>query len=279
MHLTHLYTTSSRAGLGGQACYNRSMKDDDAAEGKSETIKTGAEIALHTVLPIVGTGVLPGIGTIVGSGLAIAGTRLIDWHLKSKLEKRAAVALRELNDDVLQVSERVNKQPAELLDNDQFTSMLLQAIPMLIRSHQEEKRETLRNVVLNSTLPGAPEDDLQYMILSVVDSLTPTHILYLKLLSDPRGTVIAKRGRLDLDDPDLGSPGGTFRALYPDLTNKQDLIQRVEQDFRDQQLQNSYAGPMAWMRGKMPEESCLSEWGQLIFAAVTSPFSSMTSGP
>ena len=43
----------------------------------------------------------------------------------------------------------------------------------------------LRNAVLNSVLPTAPDEDIQDLYFAFIDELTPTHMHLLTLLSDP----------------------------------------------------------------------------------------------
>ncbi len=75
--------------------------------------------------------------------------------------------------------------PGGLAENDSFITTLMHVIEIGRRTHQEEKREALLNAVLNSALPGAPENDLQLIFLSLVDTFTPTHLRILRFLDDP----------------------------------------------------------------------------------------------
>ena len=52
-------------------------------------------------------------------------------------------------------------------------------------THQAEKIEALRNAVLNSVAPGAPDADTQAIILNLIDRFTPSHLRLLTLWDDP----------------------------------------------------------------------------------------------
>jgi hypothetical protein len=52
-------------------------------------------------------------------------------------------------------------------------------------THQEEKLAALRNAVLNSALPGAPDADMQAILLGLVDRLTSSHLRFLTMWDDP----------------------------------------------------------------------------------------------
>jgi hypothetical protein len=45
-----------------------------------------------------------------------------------------------------------------------------------MRTHQDAKVESLRNAVINSALPTAPDMDLRAFFLHLVDELSPTHL-------------------------------------------------------------------------------------------------------
>ena len=68
---------------------------------------------------------------------------------------------------MLQVTEAINElyekgvvTEKELQENEKFFTTLVHASTIAIRNHQSEKREALRNAVINSALPGAPEDTI-----------------------------------------------------------------------------------------------------------------------
>ena len=55
------------------------------------------------------------------------------------------------------------------------------------RTHDQAKKNALRNAVLNSALPDAPDADTQAMLLSLIDRYTPSHLRLLTLWNDPPG--------------------------------------------------------------------------------------------
>jgi hypothetical protein len=61
----------------------------------------------------------------------------------------------------------------------------MQANQSAFRNHKKEKIDALRNAVLNSCLPGAPEDDIQMIFLNYIDELTPWHLRIMNLFDDP----------------------------------------------------------------------------------------------
>lgn len=69
--------------------------------------------------------------------------------------------------------------------NESFTTTFTNATILALRTHQEEKLETLRNAIINAALPGSPEDDIQILFLHFVDAFTKYHIKILDFLKDP----------------------------------------------------------------------------------------------
>jgi hypothetical protein len=63
-----------------------------------------------------------------------------------------------------------------------FLTTFLHASQIARRTHQEQKLEALRNVVLNSSIPRALEDDVLAMFLNWIDGFTELHLSTLKHL-------------------------------------------------------------------------------------------------
>jgi len=76
------------------------------------------------------------------------------------------------------------KSKNELVDCESpvFQTTFMQACQIAIRTHKEQKLETLRNIVLNSSIPSSIEDDVLAMFLNWIDGFTALHISTLKHL-------------------------------------------------------------------------------------------------
>ena len=75
----------------------------------------------------------------------------------------------------------------QLTSRDTFMDAVTTASQIADRTSRLEKLELLRNAVVNSVLPDAPDDDTQQLFFGMIDRFTPTHVRLLKLLSDPPG--------------------------------------------------------------------------------------------
>lgn len=74
-----------------------------------------------------------------------------------------------------------------LKDNDQFHDIVCEATEAARRTHLDEKRQALRNAIVNAPLPGAPSQVKQHMFVRLVDELDVHHLLLLGLMADPAG--------------------------------------------------------------------------------------------
>ncbi|MEG4065657.1 hypothetical protein [Microcoleus sp. SVA1_A1] len=83
---------------------------------------------------------------------------------------------------VLELEELKSKIESVDFESPVFLTTFLHASQIARRTHQEQKLEALRNVVLNSSIPRALEDDILAMFLYWIDGFTALHISTLKHL-------------------------------------------------------------------------------------------------
>jgi hypothetical protein len=115
-----------------------------------------------------------------------------------------------------------------LLSQDTFMDALTTASQIADRTSREEKLALLRNAVVNSVMPDAPDDDRQQVFFDLLDRFTPTHVRMLTLLSYPFGW---------FEDHDIslstfhaavetGRKMAVVEAGMPELAGRPDLIDR-----------------------------------------------------
>jgi hypothetical protein len=140
--------------------------------GKSmgrEIVERAAEAALGSV-------------PVVGNALAVTFVTALGWRLEQRREKWFT----ELAEGVEELRRRVNDLDLEdLASNDLFVDAVVTATRTVEHTHQAEKIEALRNAVLNSVAPGAPDADTQTIILNLIDQFTPSHMRLVALWDDP----------------------------------------------------------------------------------------------
>ena len=138
--------------------------------------------------------------------------------VKSPWQKRLNKFLEALVADIERLQEQMRGQVN--LDNPSFQTTLMNALQIVIKNHQQEKIDALRNMVLNSALPNAPMDDIQFMFLNLIDEFTTWHLTLLNYCND-----------LDALDqyPDKSS-------LFPDLENNTEFYNLVLTQLGNQKL-------------------------------------------
>lgn len=173
----------------------------------------GREIVERTVEAALGS--VP----VVGAALAVTFVTAIGWRLERRREEwftKLAEAVEELN-------ARVDDFDLETLaDNDLFVDAVVTATRTIEHTHQEEKISALRNAVLNSVAPGAPDADTQAIFLNLVDRFTPSHLRLLTLWDDPPAWFAAQ----GLTPPQNMMTGGrtlTVEAGLPEMRGRRDF--------------------------------------------------------
>ena len=170
--------------------------------------------AVHGVVK-AGLSAIPVIG---GSA-----SELFSLVITPSLEKRRDRWIESIGESLKALEARVEGFKIEnLKDNEAFVSTLMQASQAAIVNHQKEKLEALRNAVLNAALADAPEQDLQHMFLTFVDSFTPRHLRLLKCLDESKVIYSEK----DLD------------GFFPELKDQQDFYCQIIRDLHSCGLTN-----------------------------------------
>jgi hypothetical protein len=119
---------------------------------------------------------------VIGAALAVTFVTTLGWRLEERRQKRFT----ELAEGVEELRQRMDSLSVEALaGNDVFTDVVVMATRTVEHTHQAEKIQALRNAVLNSVAPGAPDADTQAVILTLVDRFTPSHLRLVTLWNDP----------------------------------------------------------------------------------------------
>ena len=100
-------------------------------------------------------GCVPGVGAAVAEGF----NRIV----QPPIEKRRGEWMERVTEAIQRLQDEAKIKPEDLQNNEAFISTVLQASQIAQRNHQQEKIDALRNAVLNSALPSAPDDSRQQM--------------------------------------------------------------------------------------------------------------------
>ena len=151
---------------------------------------------------------------LVGPALAVTFVTALGW----RLEQRREQWFTGLAEAVDELGERVDG----LADDDRFVDAVVTATRTVEHTHHEEKIAALRNAVLNSVAPGAPDVDTQAIFFNLVDRFTPSHLRLLTLWDDPPAW-FASHGLTPPEAGYIGSRTKTVEAGLPEMQGEQAL--------------------------------------------------------
>ena len=123
----------------------------------------------------------------------------------------------------------------ELKSNPVFIDTVLQATQAAVRTSQQEKREALRNAVLNAALPYAPDASRQQIFINWVDRLTVDHLRMLTLLTDPQAWFKVNNRK----PPTYSISSSLWQLLtdaYPEFKSERSLCDKLAKDLHNEGL-------------------------------------------
>ena len=176
-----------------------------------------------------------GLGSIPIVGAAAA--ELLGLIVTPPLEKRRNEWMAEVGDALKQLEVKLGVAIESLQDNDQFIDAAIEATQMAIKTSNSEKKEVLKNALLNCALPNAPEESLQKMFLSFIDTLTVWHIKLLCLFDDPPRYI--EKNKVQLGGISAGAMSHLLEAAFPELRGRRDLYDLIWKDLYSRGLVNT----------------------------------------
>lgn len=220
---------------------------------------TAGDLA-HTVIR-AGLGSIPVVGdAAIGLFQAIIAPPL--EHRRIEWMQRIALGL-----EALEVKQKCIVD--DLKANDAFIDTVMQASQAALRTSQQVKLDALRNAVLNSALPSAPDDTRRQLFINWVDTLTVWHLRMLKLFVDPR----AWYANAERQGPPFVITGSLAQLLtdaYPELKNERELYDKLGKDLYQDGLagtNNLHSG----MSGDGPYEKRTTALGDQLMSFIADP--------
>lgn len=164
-------------------------------------------------------------GELPGGGLA---SEICGWFLRTPFERRTEEWQRTVGEVLHRLAAERGVDLEELQKDERFVDTVLHATQVALRNADTEKRQALRNAILNSALPSAPDDSRRQMFLNYIDLLTPWHLRLLHLFAEPVEWFKANNKTW----PNLyaGGRSAVLDAAYPELKSERDLYDQVWRD-------------------------------------------------
>jgi len=128
--------------------------------------------------------------TLVKAGLSaipmVGGpaAELFQQVIQPPLERRRHEWMEEVGEKLQELEDR-GVDISKLGENEEFVSAAMHASQLALRTHQKEKRDALRNALLNVAGGHSPGEALQQMFFDWIDTMSALHIQILRLFQAP----------------------------------------------------------------------------------------------
>jgi hypothetical protein len=153
---------------------------------------------------------------------------------------------KELADGLEELQAKVKGFDVGSLSKDEvFVSAAIQATRIAVGTHRREKREALRNAVMNVAIGRVPDEEWQQIFMGFVEDLTPLHVHLLRYFQDPPAYMsderraVLERYRTSSPIPAPSSGAAELESSFPELREKRDLYREVVRDLHARRLFNS----------------------------------------
>lgn len=187
--------------------------DDESNSGKLEKIK-------NVVTGITGAASIGGGITTANPLLIMTGAASLFGSLIGPLlSERREVWYQELKDAFEKLETKVNGfNFEESIIQDKVVDALIQATLIAIKTSETEKRELLRNAILNISQKINIDKDMQTTYLQLIDELTPTHIKILTYFENPE-KILEEKG-IGLEGVTMTGSTYFLEKAYPEIKGK-----------------------------------------------------------
>jgi hypothetical protein len=224
---------------------------------RAERYPQPTEVDTAQAVARVGIAAIPAIGGSINEFLSLV--------LAPAVARRRDEWFKELADDFDQMEKKVEGFKVEkLIDNEAFVSATIQATVIAIRTHQHEKREYLRNALLNIAKGMTPDEIKQQFFLNAIEAFTPTHIRALNVIW--RGASL----KVNWDYNSIPIPQRTYGAAIgisaPEVKGQTSLIVAFLADLRNRGFSNLSGPDLAF-----PQGSAITNFGIEFLNFVLSP--------
>lgn len=195
---------------------------------------------------------------------------LFSLVISPPLEKRKVKWMEEVAEGLKILEKTVQGFSIEnLKDSEQFVSAILNASQIAIRNHQHEKRDALRNAVLNVAKGSGLTEDTEAIFLSLIDRYTAWHLRILRVFQSP--LQLGQQKGLRPENYAIGGSRATFlESYYPDMRGQRQFYDLAVSDLHAQKMLGVQdLQTMVTSNGMF--QKITTEWGDRFLAFVTSP--------
>ena len=166
-----------------------------------------------------------------------AAVELLQFVIQPSLEKRRMEWMKKVSEAITELQEKQGVKLEDLQGNEVFIDTMIQATHVAYRNSQDEKREALKNAVINSGLPHPLEQSLQQMFLNWLDVFTVWHLRLIQLYQNPEKW--EKENNRQFERLYAGAADHVLESAYPELKNRRDFYDQIWKDLFQKGLVNN----------------------------------------
>lgn len=178
-------------------------------------VPTGSKGDATYALTKAGLSIIP----VVGGPAA----ELFQYIIQPPLEKRREIWMTEVGEKLRDLEEK-GLRLENLQNNEQFISAVMYASQVALRTHQAGKLAALRNALVNVAKDQAPEEAVQHLFFSFVDTFTELHLKILMVFqspSPPPGMSMGGLGNvLEFNLPEMRGHRELYDQFWKDLYSR-----------------------------------------------------------
>ena len=190
-------------------------------EADEADIALGAGRAVLAAIPVIG-------GTL---------TEVLSLILAPAVLRRRDTWFKELADALEEAERRIDGFSIENLAQDEgFVSAVIEATRSAISTHKQEKRQALRNALLNIALHHSADEDEEQTFLRYIEELTVRHLRILKFFENPPKLLAARGAQINFN---MGSADQALESMYPELGSRRELCRQIVTDLHARGLLNA----------------------------------------
>lgn len=197
---------------------------------RSDLKSSKGDYALSVGKALVGS--VPGIGS--------AASELLSLVIAQPVNKRRDEWIIRLYEDLKELEGRIDEFRIEnLKDDEQFVTIVINAIQLAIRNNNEEKLQALKNACINTALKINTDEDKQLIFLNYVDELIPLDIKLLYHFMNPEER--CKESGVNTSTYYMGSPLSTFWDCNKDSKIDRSLVLMRMDDLISKKLLSNFS--------------------------------------
>lgn len=175
------------------------------------------------------------ISNLVPGGAILS--EIFDFFVSTPLDKRKEDWLIQLNEGVKRLEETVEDFKLEnLIENELFQTIVLDATHTALKTHQELKRNALCNACMNTAKGINISEDKQLIFIKMIDQLTDIDLKLLLYFENPLKRFEERGEYIDTAGFGMGGIKNGLIKYYPDLNGQDEFVNNRVKNLHNQGL-------------------------------------------